>query len=59
MDLLERGAKIYHEKYGKFPKTPADLIAAQILSEMPDSPLGFEYDFGEEGNVLLKNPADD
>lgn len=53
LDLLEKGAAIYRQKFGKNPQTPGDLVGTGILPEIPPSPLGFSYGFDEEGRVRI------
>jgi len=54
LELLEKAALIYRQKYGYYPKKIAKLVQPGILKEIPLSPLGLEFYLDESGRALAK-----
>jgi hypothetical protein len=55
-DNLEKVATEFYRRFGRFPASLEDLVAAGILSGFPVDPAGYPYVFGAGGKVLL-NPS--
>lgn len=55
MNFYDDAAGKYQTKFGRYPKTPADLVAGGILSSLPVDPLGVDFEFNEKGLVVIKS----
>jgi hypothetical protein len=55
MNLLDQTSIEYKKRFGAFPKAPEDLVKVNILKALPTDPFGFEFKFGEDGVVVIKN----
>lgn len=53
MTFLESEALQYKAKFGRFPTTPEEMVP-NIIKEIPTDPLGFQFEFNDKGNVVLK-----
>jgi hypothetical protein len=50
LDLL---ADEYAKRFGKRPKRMSELVQAGMLKGLPGDPLGFAYEFGDDGKAEL------
>lgn len=41
--ILRDAASIYHQRSGRYPANPAELVDAQIINISPKEPFGGEY----------------
>jgi hypothetical protein len=55
---LENLVSQYHENYRQFPKSFAELEAANMLRQKPVDPLGHAYKLTPEGQVEVREPDD-
>ena len=55
LDLLEEAGKIYFETNNRYPDPLDELVNANILKAIPNSPFGFEYYVDEEGRARIKS----
>lgn len=53
MSFLEEAGKFYQKQFGKFPKTPEEMVPA-ILKNVPIDPLGLQFIFDETGRAVIK-----
>jgi hypothetical protein len=49
--MLERGLSSFKTKFGRYPSTLQDLVAAGILSDIPRDPYGGTFSMGPQGQV--------
>ncbi|MBI2065286.1 MAG: hypothetical protein HYT62_04510 [Candidatus Yanofskybacteria bacterium] len=54
MEILEKAAGIYKQKFGSYPENLDKLITARILKEIPKDPFGFEYTIDSRGRVNIR-----
>ena len=54
LELLEDAAQKYKEKIGSYPSELDLLVSANILTEIPADPLGFELTITETGRATIK-----
>lgn len=54
LDFLEEAAAQYKNKAGVWPASPADLVKAGIIKEVPADPFGFKYQFTSDGRATVK-----
>ena len=54
IELLEKAAGIYRQRFGKYPDNLDKLITTRILREVPRDPFGFEYVIDMRGRVNIK-----
>ncbi len=52
--LLNNSSQEYFAKINKYPKEPSDLVSAGILNSIPPDPLGFSFNFDENGRIILE-----
>lgn len=50
-DLLEQAARIYKQKYGRFPKDINGLVSGGILKAIPPDPFGFQFTLDNKGEA--------
>jgi hypothetical protein len=48
-DYLESAAKVYHQRFGHFPATPADLVTGGIIPVVPRDPFGYTFVINKDG----------
>jgi hypothetical protein len=51
LTVLDKSIEVFYGRYGRFPKTPEELIAAGVVSSLPEEPFGEEFYIGEEGKM--------
>jgi hypothetical protein len=53
LDYLESAAKEYKTLYGVYPKTPDDLVAKNIIPQVPQDPFGFSFLMNPDGTATV------
>jgi len=53
LDFLEQAAKMYKEKYGKFPAKVEDMVVGKILKTIPPDPFGSQFRI-DPGNGMVE-----
>ncbi len=54
IDYLDSAVQTYKKKYRAYPSDVADLVAKNIIPEIPRDPFGFEFQMYPEGQVGIK-----
>ena len=49
--FLERAATVYQDRFKKPPEKPDDLIAKNIIKEIPQDPYGGEFYIDKDGSI--------
>jgi hypothetical protein len=52
LQFLEEGVRRYKERYRRFPSTLRDLVAGDIIAELPAEPLGGQYTMDPERGTV-------
>ena len=54
VELVERAASVYHQKFGEYPETLDELVERGVLPEIPEDPFGFTFTLREDGSIKLE-----
>jgi hypothetical protein len=52
IQFLEEGVERYKERYGRLPRTLQELVAGEIIADIPTEPLGGEYKLNSEQGTV-------
>lgn len=50
-DFLEQAARLYKQKYGRFPRNINNLVSGGILKAIPPDPFGFQFNLDNKGGA--------
>lgn len=53
LEILEKKVSLYKQKYGLHPSNIAELINKKIIKEVPQSPLGVNFEIGKDGKIII------
>jgi len=51
LTVLDSSADEFQNRYGRFPKTPEELVTMGVISSLPEEPFGEKFHMGEDGKV--------
>ena len=54
IELLEKAAGIYKQRFGSYPDNLDKLVEKRILKEVPKDPFDFEYTIDARGRITIK-----
>ena len=55
--ILEKAVKKYHEKFGKLPVRPEDLLSENILLSLPQNPYNLSFCINQKGAIFFDRPG--